>query len=134
MPSFSKPLEEAIHQALALANDRKHELATLEHLLLALLDEPDATRVMQACSVDLDVLRKVLVEFIDEELTTLITDIEGNEAVPDRSVPARDPTRRDPCPKLGPDRSDRRQCAGRHLRRTRIERGLLPARAGHDPL
>lgn len=82
MPSFSKPLEEAIHQALALANDRKHELATLEHLLLALLDEPDATRVMQACSVDLDVLRKVLVEFIDEELTTLITDIEGNEAVP----------------------------------------------------
>ena len=82
MPSFSKPLEEAIHQALALANDCKHELATLEHLLLALLDEPDATRVMQACSVDLDVLRKVLVEFIDEELTTLITDIEGNEAVP----------------------------------------------------
>ncbi|WP_298909722.1 ATP-dependent Clp protease ATP-binding subunit ClpA [uncultured Aliiroseovarius sp.] len=82
MPSFSKPLEEAIHQALALANDRKHELATLEHLLLALLDEPDATRVMQACSVDLDVLRKVLIEFIDEELTTLITDIEGNEAVP----------------------------------------------------
>lgn len=82
MPSFSKPLEEAIHQALALANDRKHELATLEHLLLALLDEPDAARVMQACSVDLDVLRKVLVEFIEEELTSLITDIEGNEAVP----------------------------------------------------
>ncbi len=82
MPSFSKPLEEAIHHALALANERKHELATLEHLLLALLDEPDAARVMQACSVDLDVLRKVLVEFIDEELTTLITDVEGSEAVP----------------------------------------------------
>ncbi|MCK0141770.1 ATP-dependent Clp protease ATP-binding subunit ClpA [Aliiroseovarius sp. F20344] len=82
MPSFSKPLEEAIHQALAIANDRKHELATLEHLLLALLDEPDAARVMKACSVDVEVLRKVLIEFIDEELTTLITDIEGNEAVP----------------------------------------------------
>ncbi|WP_371168261.1 ATP-dependent Clp protease ATP-binding subunit ClpA [Aliiroseovarius sp. 2305UL8-7] len=82
MPSFSKPLEEAIHHALALANERKHELATLEHLLLALLDEPDAARVMQACSVDLDVLRKVLVEFVDEELTTLITDVEGSEAVP----------------------------------------------------
>ncbi|MCI2395279.1 ATP-dependent Clp protease ATP-binding subunit ClpA [Aliiroseovarius sediminis] len=82
MPSFSKPLEEAIHHALALANERKHELATLEHLLLALLDEPDAARVMQACSVDLDVLRKVLVEFIDDELTTLITDLEGSEAVP----------------------------------------------------
>ncbi|MCK0139566.1 ATP-dependent Clp protease ATP-binding subunit ClpA [Aliiroseovarius sp. F47248L] len=82
MPSFSRPLEEAIHHALALANERKHELATLEHLLLALLDEPDAARVMQACSVDLDVLRKVLIEFVDEELTTLITDVEGSEAVP----------------------------------------------------
>jgi len=82
VPSFSKPLEEAIHHALALANERKHELATLEHLLLALLDEPDAARVMRACSVDLDVLRKVLVEFLDEELNTLITDIEGSEAVP----------------------------------------------------
>ncbi|MDE9449719.1 ATP-dependent Clp protease ATP-binding subunit ClpA [Aliiroseovarius sp. Z3] len=82
MPSFSKPLEEAIHHALALANERKHELATLEHLLLALLDEPDAARVMQACSVDLDILRKVLIEFVDEELTTLITDVEGSEAVP----------------------------------------------------
>ncbi|WP_432450545.1 ATP-dependent Clp protease ATP-binding subunit ClpA [Aliiroseovarius marinus] len=82
MPSFSKPLEEAIHHALALANERRHELATLEHLLLALLDEPDAARVMKACSVDLTVLRKVLNEFIEEELTTLITDLEGSEAVP----------------------------------------------------
>ena len=82
MPSFSTTLETAIHQALALANDRKHELATLEHLLLALIDEPDAARVMQACSVDLDALRKTLVDFIDEELTTLITGIDGSESVP----------------------------------------------------
>ncbi|WP_424944383.1 ATP-dependent Clp protease ATP-binding subunit ClpA [Aliiroseovarius crassostreae] len=82
MPSFSKPLEDAIHHALALANERKHELATLEHLLLALIDEPDAARVMQACSVDLTDLRKTLIEFIEDELATLITDVEGNEAVP----------------------------------------------------
>ncbi len=82
MPSFSKPLEDAIHHALALANERKHELATLEHLLLALIDEPDAARVMQACSVDLNELRATLLEFIEEELATLITDVEGNEAVP----------------------------------------------------
>jgi len=82
VPSFSTTLETAIHQALALANDRKHELATLEHLLLALIDEPDAARVMQACSVDLDALRKTLVDFIDEELTTLITGIDGSESVP----------------------------------------------------
>ncbi len=82
MPSFSNTLEQAIHAALALANRRNHELATLEHLLLALLDEPDAARVMRACSVDLDVLRKVIITFIDEELTTLEVDIEGSEAVP----------------------------------------------------
>ena len=49
MPSFSTTLEQAIHAALALANARRHELATLEHLLLALIDEPDAAKVMQAC-------------------------------------------------------------------------------------
>jgi ATP-dependent Clp protease ATP-binding subunit ClpA len=82
VPSFSSTLEQAIHAALALANARKHELATLEHLLLALLDEPDAARVMRACSVDLTALRKTLVDFIDDDLATLITEVEGSEAVP----------------------------------------------------
>ena len=82
MPSFSNTLEQAIHSALALANARRHELATLEHLLLALIDEPDAAQVMQACNVDLDELRKTLVKFVDEDLSTLVTDIEGSEAVP----------------------------------------------------
>ncbi|MAQ39185.1 MULTISPECIES: ATP-dependent Clp protease ATP-binding subunit ClpA [Thioclava] len=82
MPSFSNTLEQAIHGALALANARKHELATLEHLLLALIDEPDAARVMKACAVDTDELRQTLVEFIDDELSTLVTEIEGSEAVP----------------------------------------------------
>ena len=49
MPSFSTSLEQAIHQALALANEHKHELATLEHLLLALTEEPEAVKVMRAC-------------------------------------------------------------------------------------
>ncbi len=82
MPSFSTTLEQAIHAALALANARRHELATLEHLLLALIDEPDAARVMKACSVDLAVLKKTLVDFIDDDLSTLVTDVEGSEAVP----------------------------------------------------
>ena len=82
MPSFSTTLEQAIHGALALANGRRHELATLEHLLLALIDEPDAARVMKACSVDLDALKKTLVDFIDDDLSTLVTDVEGSEAVP----------------------------------------------------
>ncbi len=82
MPSFSKTLEDAIHAALAIANSRRHELATLEHLLLALVDEPDAAKVMQACSVDLDELRKTLNDFVDDDLSTLVTEIEGSEAVP----------------------------------------------------
>jgi ATP-dependent Clp protease ATP-binding subunit ClpA len=82
VPSFSKSLEDAIHAALAQANARRHELATLEHLLLALIDEPDASRVMRACSVDLNELRQNLLTYLDEELTTLITDTEGSEAVP----------------------------------------------------
>lgn len=82
MPSFSNSLEQAIHSALALANERRHEFATLEHLLLALLDEPDATRVMRACSVDLKELRSALLEFVDEDLSNLVTDIDGSEAVP----------------------------------------------------
>ncbi|HKL68960.1 ATP-dependent Clp protease ATP-binding subunit ClpA [Salibaculum sp.] len=82
MPSFSTTLEQSIHGALALANARRHELATLEHLLLALIDEPDAARVMKACSVDLDALRKTLEEFIEDDLSTLVTEVEGSEAVP----------------------------------------------------
>tara|TARA_R110002126_G_scaffold159738_2_gene307235 strand:+ start:41620 stop:43959 length:2340 start_codon:yes stop_codon:yes gene_type:complete len=82
VPSFSTTLEQAIHAALALANARRHEFATLEHLLLALIDEPDATRVMKACSVDTEELRQTLVEFVDEELANLVTDIDGSEAVP----------------------------------------------------
>ncbi|WP_313138286.1 ATP-dependent Clp protease ATP-binding subunit ClpA [Paracoccus jeotgali] len=82
MPSFSTSLEQAIHAALALANERRHELATLEHLLLALTEEPDAVRVMRACNVDLAELRQHLNEFIDDDLSTLVTDIDGSEAVP----------------------------------------------------
>ncbi|EAR51500.1 ATP-dependent Clp protease, ATP-binding subunit ClpA [Oceanicola granulosus HTCC2516] len=82
MPSFSTTLEQSIHAALALANARRHELATLEHLLLALIDEPDAARVMKACSVDLDELRRALDEFIEDDLATLVTEVEGSEAVP----------------------------------------------------
>ena len=82
MPSFSTTLEQSIHAALALANARRHELATLEHLLLALIDEPDAARVMKACSVDLDELRRSLEEFIEDDLATLVTEVDGSEAVP----------------------------------------------------
>jgi ATP-dependent Clp protease ATP-binding subunit ClpA len=67
---------------LGLANSRSHEFATLEHLLLALLDEPDSVHVLKACNVDLDDLRKSLVDYIEDDLSNLVTDVEGSEAVP----------------------------------------------------
>jgi ATP-dependent Clp protease ATP-binding subunit ClpA len=82
VPSFSSTLEQAIHKALSQANERSHEFATLEHLLLALLDEPDAQQVMRACDVDIAQLRQSLTEYVEDELSTLVTDVEGSEAVP----------------------------------------------------
>jgi len=82
VPSFSPTLEQAIHAALAIANAHRHELATLEHLLLALTEEPEAVKVMRACNVDLGELRQMLTEFIEDDLSTLVTDVEGSEAVP----------------------------------------------------
>src|SRR3982751_422989 len=74
MPTFSRSLEQSLHRALALANERHHEYATLEHLLLALIDDQDAAAVMRACNVDLDKLRRSLVSYLESELENLITD------------------------------------------------------------
>lgn len=82
MPSFSSTLEQAIHHSLAFANARKHETATLEHLLLALIDEPDAAQALQACAVNLDALRETVTNFLDEDCTILISETEGSEATP----------------------------------------------------
>ncbi|MEO1251153.1 MAG: ATP-dependent Clp protease ATP-binding subunit ClpA [Pseudomonadota bacterium] len=76
MASFSQSLDEALHRAIALATERKHELATLEHLLLALTDDRDAAAVMRACNVDIDLLRRQLHEFIENELANLSLDSE----------------------------------------------------------
>ena len=74
MPSFSRSLEQALHRALALAGERRHEYATLEHLLLALVDDQDAAAVMRACNVDIEALRRNLVEYVDNELANLVAD------------------------------------------------------------
>jgi ATP-dependent Clp protease ATP-binding subunit ClpA len=74
MPTFSRSLEQSLHRALALANERHHEYATLEHLLLALIDDQDASAVMRACNVDLDKLKRSLTAYLESELENLITD------------------------------------------------------------
>jgi len=79
---LSRNLERTLHRALALANQRRHEYATLEHLLLALTDDSDAVAVLRACNVDLGQLRSELVKHLDDELTGLIVDTYDEEAKP----------------------------------------------------
>ena len=75
---LSRNLEQTLHRALALAGERRHEYATLEHLLLALTDDPDATTVLRACGVDTERLRADLTEFLDKDLAGLATERPGD--------------------------------------------------------
>ncbi|MEE8189846.1 MAG: ATP-dependent Clp protease ATP-binding subunit ClpA [Kiloniellales bacterium] len=70
---LSANLEQTLHRALAYANERRHEYATLEHLLLSLTEDSDAVAVLRACGVDLDRLRGDIQDYIDNELSNLIT-------------------------------------------------------------
>jgi ATP-dependent Clp protease ATP-binding subunit ClpA len=81
LPSFSRHLEESLHRAVAFANQRKHEYATLEHLLLSLLDDEDSAGVMRACDVDLPALKTTLTNYVDNELRSLVVD-DGEDAKP----------------------------------------------------
>ena len=78
---LSGNLERTLHRALAEANERRHEYATLEHLLLAMTEDSDAVAVLRACGVDIDQLREDLVDYVDNELASLIT-AHGGDAKP----------------------------------------------------
>ena len=71
---LSANLEKTLRAALALANERQHEYATLEHLLLALFDDDDAIAVMKACHVAIEELRDEVADFVDNELQGLVVD------------------------------------------------------------
>ncbi|MCF6327266.1 MAG: ATP-dependent Clp protease ATP-binding subunit ClpA [Devosiaceae bacterium] len=71
MPSFSTGLEKTLHNAMNFARERSHEFATLEHLLLALMDDREALMVMSGCEVHLMDLRRNLIKFLDEELESV---------------------------------------------------------------
>jgi ATP-dependent Clp protease ATP-binding subunit ClpA len=78
---LSPNLEKTLHRALAYANERRHDFATLEHLLLALTEDPDAIAVMRACNVDVERLRRDLIDYIDSQLGNLVSN-RGGEAKP----------------------------------------------------
>jgi ATP-dependent Clp protease ATP-binding subunit ClpA len=81
MPSFSRGLEKALHQAMNLARERAHEFATLEHLLLALTEDRDTIAVLTGCDVDIEALKSDLEDFINEELDSLVVP-NGQDARP----------------------------------------------------
>ena len=74
MPSFAPALETTLHKALEAASSRRHEYATLEHLLLALIADEHASKVMEACHVDLGELKTTVAHYLDTELDALKVD------------------------------------------------------------
>ena len=131
MSMLSKNLEKSLHRAFALAGERRHEYATLEHLLLAMTEDEDAMPVLKACGVDIDRLRHDLETFIDNRLKGIITQ-NAERAAADRRLPAGGPARRRPRAVLGPQGSDRRQRAGGAVLRARQPRRVVPREPGHD--
>ena len=68
---LSKELEVTLNRAFRNAQDKRHEFMTVEHLLLALLDDPSAIGVLRACGVDISILRQDLIEFIDATISKI---------------------------------------------------------------
>src|ERR671921_338455 len=81
MPSFARELEQTLHNALGEASRRRHEYATLEHLLIALIDDEHASKVMTACGVARDELRATVKQYLDSELGALVAD-SGTDPTP----------------------------------------------------
>jgi len=79
---LSKNLEETLHRALALAGERRHEYATLEHLLLSLTEDQDAVAVLRACGIDMDELRSQIIDYLDTELVNLVTNMTQEDPKP----------------------------------------------------
>ena len=79
---LSPDLEETLRRALSIAGERSHEFATLEHLLLALVDDEDAIEVLKGCKVDISELRDLLVNHIEDELSSIVNPSENLEVQP----------------------------------------------------
>ena len=81
---LSDNLEKTIKRAISYANDRQQEYVTLEHLLLALIDDKDALEVLNACNVDIKNLKISLTKYLDQELKDIIS-ATAQEAEPSAS-------------------------------------------------
>ncbi len=79
---LSRNLEHTLHRALIIANERQHEYATLEHLLLALTEDQDAMAVLRSCGISLTDIKEQLGHYLDTELTYLKNTQDPEEAKP----------------------------------------------------
>jgi ATP-dependent Clp protease ATP-binding subunit ClpA len=68
---IAQELEVSLHMAFMDARQKRHELITVEHLLLAMLDNPSAAEVLKACGSNIDVLRNELTQYIDDHTPTI---------------------------------------------------------------
>ena len=68
---IAQELEVSLHMAFMEARQKRHEFITVEHLLLALLDNPSASEVLRACAANVDELRKLLADFVTEHTPLL---------------------------------------------------------------
>ena len=89
---IAQELEVSLHMAFMEARQKRHEFITVEHLLLALLDNPSAAEVLRACAANIDELRKSLTEFIKEH-TPQVAGTRRRRHPADAGLPARDPAR-----------------------------------------
>ena len=128
---IAQELEVSLHMAFVEARQKQHEFITVEHLLLAMLDNPSAAEVLQACGANIDELRSVLTDFINEHTPHGRRHRRRRHAA-DAGLPARDPARDPARPVVGQEGSHRRQRAGRDLRREGFARRLFPAPARRD--
>src|SRR5690606_2388273 len=79
---LSKELEDTLNNAFRVARERRHEFMTVEHLLLALLDNHSASDVLRACGINFDALRKDLDEFIESTTPIIKSDDENTQTQP----------------------------------------------------
>jgi len=132
---IAQELEVSLHMAFVEARQQRHEFITVEHLLLALLDNPSAAEVLRACSAQVDDLRQSLSSFIKDNTPQVAGTEEvdtqptlGFQRVIQRAIMHVQSTG------SGKKRSDRCECFGGHLWRERFPRCLLFTPAGHYPI
>ena len=76
MAGFAHSLEESLQRSIDYAAKKNHEHVTVEHLLLALIEDSDASNLLKACNVNLSILKKDLIKFLDEQKYLVLTNSE----------------------------------------------------------